>query len=76
MVFSGPGIRTGRTSSAPARLVDILPTIARLMKLNTPKMDGIVLGDALQNPLRKDVEDQVKSDVTLSPLRDALKKFG
>jgi arylsulfatase A-like enzyme len=47
LVISGPGIRHG-SSTFPAKLVDIAPTIERLIGLPIPKqVDGVVLADAL-----------------------------
>jgi arylsulfatase A-like enzyme len=49
LVISGPGVRHG-TSAFPAKLVDIAPTIERLMGLPIPSaVDGVVLADALTN---------------------------
>lgn len=73
LILSGPGIRRGATSSAPARLVDILPTIARVMGWPTTGMDGIVLADALANPQAADVSAQKANTEKVAPLRDALK---
>lgn len=47
LVIEGPGVRHG-LSHFPAKLVDIAPTIERLMGLPVPaRVDGVVLGDAL-----------------------------
>jgi predicted AlkP superfamily pyrophosphatase or phosphodiesterase len=76
LVLSGPGTVAGKSSSSPARLADILPTVVRLMQLEAGKMDGIVLGDALLNPLQADMQTQEQSNSVLTLLRDALKRFG
>lgn len=50
LVLSGPGVRRG-VSSFPAQLVDVAPTIERLMGLTVPSgVDGVVLSDALRSP--------------------------
>lgn len=47
LVIAGPGVRHG-ASDFPAQLVDIAPTLERLLGLPVPKdVDGVVLGDAL-----------------------------
>lgn len=50
LVVSGPGIRHGLTSSFPARLMDVAPTVFALLGLAPHRMDGVVLADALQRP--------------------------
>lgn len=47
LVIAGPGVRHG-SSHFPAKLVDIAPTIERLLGLPIPAaVDGVVLADAL-----------------------------
>jgi hypothetical protein len=46
------------------------------MQLKVGKMDGIVLGDALLNPLQSEMQTQEQSNSVLTLLRDALKRFG
>jgi arylsulfatase A-like enzyme len=75
-IFSGPGVTKGKTSNSPARLADILPTIVRLMALNSGKMDGIILSDALVSPQPTDLQAQKAINDQLTPLRDALKRTG
>ncbi len=72
LAFSGAGVAPGKVSTAPARLVDILPTLARLLDLPLDNMDGIPLADALAAPLDEDVQRQAEVSGTLGPLRDAL----
>jgi hypothetical protein len=49
MTLAGPGIRHG-LSHFPAKLVDVAPTLERLMGLPIPSgVDGVVLSDALSN---------------------------
>jgi len=53
LVFSGPGVKAGAVVEAPARQVDIAPTIARLM--NFPLIDG------------KDITGRTSSERGLAP---------
>jgi predicted AlkP superfamily pyrophosphatase or phosphodiesterase len=76
MAFSGPGIVNGAVSIAPARLVDILPTVARLMRLPLEGADGIVLADAIHNATTKDLVAMAEMNLQLAPLRDALAATG
>jgi arylsulfatase A-like enzyme len=47
LVISGPGVRPG-LSTFPAELVDVAPTMERLLSLPVPRgVDGVVLADAL-----------------------------
>jgi arylsulfatase A-like enzyme len=48
LVFSGPGIRRGVVSSAPAQLEDVAPTILTVMGATPRGMQGHVLTDALK----------------------------
>lgn len=64
MIFSGPGVKPG-VSHAAARLVDVAPTIERLMGMTPDARDGIVLADALQEPHPADLAMQQKSDAQM-----------
>ena len=46
LVFMGPGIAAGRYGE-PARTVDLAPTLAALLGVTPPDVDGRVLGEAL-----------------------------
>jgi predicted AlkP superfamily pyrophosphatase or phosphodiesterase len=61
LIMSGPGVKTG-VSNAPARLVDIAPTIERFMGMTPEARDGIVLADAFQQPHPSDVTAQKQLD--------------
>jgi len=74
LIFSGQGVVQGKTSPSPARLVDILPTIARLMNLSAGQMDGVVLGDALISPQPMELQAQAQINAKLTSLRDVLKR--
>lgn len=71
LLFSGPGVKTG-ASTAPARLVDIAPTIERFMGLTPEARDGIVLADAFQQPMQPDVTTQNATRAQLSAHVNAL----
>lgn len=49
LVLSGAGISPG-VDLGKVRNTDVTPTIARLLKLELPKVDGVVLTKALQQP--------------------------
>ena len=73
LFLSGPDVKAGAQSSAPARLVDLLPTIARLMDLPRADWDGLVLADALQSPSEADLAAQAAFNQIIAPLRDRFK---
>jgi len=68
LVMAGPGIRhTG--SHFPAKLVDVAPTIERLLDLQIPaNVDGVVLADALAHP--SSTERTAQQDVRLHRAQD------
>ncbi|MGB9005800.1 MAG: alkaline phosphatase family protein [Candidatus Aminicenantales bacterium] len=74
LALAGPGIRVGLRSDFPARLVDVAPTIARLMGLSSEGMDGLVLADALVIPSYGEVKLQETASLIFMPLRQALIK--
>lgn len=49
-VLAGAGVKHGVLSTYPARLVDIAPTLERVLALHASPSDGIVLADALRAP--------------------------
>jgi hypothetical protein len=71
LLLSGPGVKTG-TSHHPARLVDMAPTIERLMGIAPNARDGLVLADAFQRPDPRDLARQTASDPTLTWYVDAI----
>ena len=73
ILLFGPGVRPGFSSDHPARLVDILPTAARLLGLEPPSCDGIVLADALVSSGPKNADRQAEVKAREAPLRDALR---
>jgi hypothetical protein len=75
LVLSGPDVQSGTRSTAPARLVDILPTIALLMDLPEAEWDGVVLADALRSPTQADLDALDRFNQLIAPLRDTLKNL-
>jgi hypothetical protein len=65
LLLSGPGVKIG-TSNAPARLVDIAPTIERFMGMTPEARDGLVLADAFQQPMAPDMATQNASSAQLN----------
>lgn len=63
LIISGAGIRHGVTSSYPARLVDVAPTVLALLGAPWSEMDGTALADALTNP----PADSVATQTALAP---------
>jgi predicted AlkP superfamily pyrophosphatase or phosphodiesterase len=74
LIIAGPGIKKGLTSHAPARLVDIAPTVLAGMGLKPEKMDGVVLADALVSPADALIGAQQAVNAQLNPLQAALKQ--
>lgn len=72
LVLSGPGVRSGVVSHHPARLMDVAPTVLRLMGLPPEPMDGLVLADALAAPSVEDLSGHAQMGSLLSPYQSAL----
>lgn len=72
LLFAGPGVRKGVRSGAPARLVDVAPTVLRLLGLGSHGMDGTVLADALTTARADEVADQTALEGTLHEHQEAL----
>lgn len=73
LIISGPGVRRGRDSSYPARLVDVAPTVEHLLGAPTGKVDGIVLSDALQSPTSETEAAQKTRGAFLTPVVAAIR---
>jgi arylsulfatase A-like enzyme len=58
LVMSGPGIRRGVHSSFPSREIDIAPTLERLLGLPPIHRDGVILADALTDPMSYELKPQ------------------
>lgn len=74
LILSGPGIRSGYTSSYPARLIDVAPTILQLMGASHRGMQGIPLADAMQAPPNSVVRWQKTASKRLLPVVTALQQ--
>jgi hypothetical protein len=73
LVLRGPGVRAGARSHHPARLIDVAPTVLRLLGLSAP-MDGAILADALLDPTAAEVAAQSADAGALAAYQDALKE--
>ena len=74
LILSGPGIRSGRVSSYPARLIDVAPTVLQLMGASHKGMQGIPLADALTSPPSWSVQWQQAASKRLMPVVAALQQ--
>jgi hypothetical protein len=72
LVISGPGVPPGVVSLHPARLMDVAPTVLRLMGVPVPKMDGIVLADAVSGATAQEVAAQAQFGGVLTAYQNAL----
>ncbi len=73
-VLAGAGIKHGVRSTYPARLVDIVPTLERLLTLQPSQSDGIVLANALVGAGHNARSKQQAVGVRLVPLVRALQE--
>jgi hypothetical protein len=73
LIFSGAGFTPG-TSTFPARLVDIAPTIERVLGLQPARLAGVVLADALLSPAGNDGAVQAAVGSSRGLLVGALKQ--
>ncbi len=73
LLLSGPGVAAGLSSPAPARLVDILPTLALAMGLPAPACDGTALAREVPAAGGAALAARAKVDAALSAPRDALR---
>ncbi len=72
LVISGPGVRSGVVSTAPARLIDVAPTALQLLGITPNGMQGTVLADALESPPSWAVHRQRVTSQQLRPVIQAL----
>jgi predicted AlkP superfamily pyrophosphatase or phosphodiesterase len=73
LVISGPGVRLGIVSHHPARLVDIAPTVLRLMGIDASgAMDGTILADAVTDATADEVAAQDKLAAPFTAHQNAL----
>jgi Type I phosphodiesterase / nucleotide pyrophosphatase len=74
LILSGPGVRSGHTSSFPARLIDVAPTVLQAMGASHKGMQGIPLADALKAPPSWTVQWQQAASKRLIPVVAALQQ--
>jgi len=74
LIIAGHGVNRGVVSSFPARLVDIAPTVGSLLGLTPPRVDGIVLADALIEPPAGATERQQKQAGPLTRVIQSLRQ--
>lgn len=72
LILSGPGVKTGVLSHFPARLIDVAPTVLRLLGVPVGAMDGVVLTDAVAAATAPDVAAQSGLAPSLTSFQDAL----
>lgn len=72
LVLSGPGLKQGVSSTYPARLVDIAPTVEHLLGAHTGRVDGVVLNDALTQDSADGARAQRLRENTFRPIVAAL----
>jgi predicted AlkP superfamily pyrophosphatase or phosphodiesterase len=72
IILYGPGVPSGQVSHAPARLVDVAPTLLRLLGLQGQGMDGVVLADAVLDATAAESAAQAANSSTLAPIQEAL----
>jgi arylsulfatase A-like enzyme len=72
LVFAGPGVRHSVSSTFPATIYDIAPTVLSLLGVPPTGMDGIVLNDALANPDDRSGTVQSQQAAKLTPIVQAL----
>jgi arylsulfatase A-like enzyme len=74
LIIAGAGVRKGTVSRYPARLVDIAPTVERILGLSPAGSDGHVLADSLTRPARGDRAAQRAEEPALASTIAALKQ--
>jgi hypothetical protein len=72
LMICGPGVRSDFRSQAPARLVDIPPTVLSLMGISFGRMDGVLLADSLIKADPEHISTQTRVSALLSPYQEAL----
>jgi arylsulfatase A-like enzyme len=66
LIITGPGIKQDNSSSYPARLVDIAPTVEMLLGARPQHQDGVPLADALENPPSWATATQARAESRMS----------
>jgi arylsulfatase A-like enzyme len=72
IILSGAGIKPGVTSSDPAPLMDIAPTILSLMGVTPTGMQGVPLTEAMAAPTKPQQSARTAQNATLRPVINAL----
>jgi arylsulfatase A-like enzyme len=72
LLISGPGVRADHTSTFPARLIDIAPTILALAGGSKGTMRGLTLADAIKAPAAADVSAEAALRPQLQAVVQAL----
>jgi arylsulfatase A-like enzyme len=72
LIIAGPGVRHDVSSSYPATLYDVAPTILTLLGVTPQGMDGVSLEDGLSNPDLAQVATQEQRGRQLTPIVQAL----
>jgi arylsulfatase A-like enzyme len=65
-------VKQGATSQYPARLIDVAPTVLRLLGLPPAAMDGTILADALAEPTAAEASAQQAGTSQLAAYQGAL----
>lgn len=74
LIIAGSGVRHNVRSNYPARLVDIAPTVERLLGVPSGHVDGNVLADALTNPTTRERAQQARIGAVLTPMVGAIER--
>ncbi len=74
LILSGPGVRSGKSSSYPARLIDVAPTVLQLLGGSSARMQGLPLADAMTAPPASVTQRQQAAAKQLMPVVSALQK--
>ncbi|HZS94982.1 MAG TPA: alkaline phosphatase family protein [Chloroflexota bacterium] len=72
LVIAGPGVNQAVRSSFPARLVDVAPTILRVLGIKPLRMDGTILADAVAGATAAEVAAQTTLGQSLTAYQNAL----
>lgn len=70
--FTGPSVLPGTISHFPARLIDIAPTILRLLGLPHARMDGVPLADSITSATPNELKAQSAVSPSLTAYQNAL----
>jgi hypothetical protein len=76
LIMSGPGIRPGQVSNAPAELEDVAPTVLTAMGVKPTGMAGHALTEVLLQPGSADERNRAAERTWLGPVVHALAKEG